>query len=70
MKINFDDLFPPFEGDDGKLEFQAFLDMYENEVYAAYMETGAYYDTERESFDEFEYDGYLRREGQWSGCGK
>jgi hypothetical protein len=63
-------LFPPFEGDNGDLEFQDFLDIYEQEVYCAYMESGAYYDTERESFDELEYEDYLLGHGQWSGCQK
>jgi hypothetical protein len=64
------ELFPPFAGDKGDLEFQDFLDIYDLEIYCAYMETGSYYDTERESFDKLEYEAYLQGHGQWSGCQK
>lgn len=48
------------------LSFEDFVDYYDNDIYIAYMETGAYYDTEREAFDESEYEAYLRGEGQWN----
>ncbi len=48
------------------LEFQDFLDIYEEDIYCAYMESGSYYDTDKEKFDEAEYEEYLRGEGQWA----
>lgn len=48
------------------LTFESFLEVYEEEIYCAYMETGAYYDTDRETFDDNEYESYLRGEGQWT----
>jgi len=48
------------------LSFEDFLDMYDEDIYCAYMETGSYYDTSREVFDDSEYESYLRGEGQWT----
>lgn len=50
-----------------KLSFEEFLDLHDDDIYCEYMETGAYYDTEREDFDEWVYEAYLRDEGQWKG---
>ena len=50
-----------------KLSFEDFLDIHDDDIYCAYMETGSYYDTEREVFDELEYESYLKDEGQWKG---
>lgn len=50
-----------------KLDFQDFLDMHEEDIYCAYMETGCSYDMEPEDFDELEYEAYLADEGQWKG---
>lgn len=48
------------------IDFETFLELYDDELYAMYMETGCYYDTERELFDEQQYDEYCTRTGRWS----
>ena len=48
-----------------KLDYEGFLEKYEEELYARYMETGSYYDTEREDFDEGEYEEYMQNRGGW-----
>lgn len=55
--------FPKIKDD---LEFGDFCEIYESEIYCAYMETGSYYDTDREDFDELEYESYLLGQGQWA----
>jgi len=47
-------------------EFDEFLDIYDDKLYMYYMESGAYYDTPREEFDENEYEDYLTGKGIWS----
>lgn len=48
------------------LEFQDFIEIYETDIYCAYMETGCSYDMELEDFEELEYEAYMAAEGQWS----
>lgn len=50
------------------LEFCDFIDIYEEEIYCAYMESGAYYDMDSEIFVEEEYEDYLAEVGQWASC--
>jgi len=50
------------------LEFGDFTEIYEDEIYCAYMETGSYYDTEWEDFQELEYEDYLAGGGHWKAC--
>lgn len=48
------------------IDFETFLDLYDEDLYIKYMETGCYYDTDREAFDELEYESYCKREGSWA----
>ena len=47
------------------LSYEEFLERFYDEVYITYMETGAYYDTRRELFDEMMYEDYLRNPERW-----
>ena len=47
-------------------DFDEFLEIYDDKLYEYYMESGAYYDTDREAFDESEYYDYLQEKGIWS----
>ena len=49
-----------------KVDFDSFLELYDDDLYAIFMETGAYYDTEREAFDETQYEDYMQNRGFWS----
>jgi len=48
------------------LEFCDFIEIYEEDVYCAFMETGASYEMELENFEELEYEDYLKGHGQWA----
>lgn len=48
-----------------RLSFEAFLEKFYDDLYVMYMETGAYYDTDREHFDEIQYEDYLTGRGLW-----
>lgn len=48
------------------LEFQDFIEIYEDDIYCAYMETGCYYDMELEDFEELEYEDYLQGSDRWA----
>lgn len=47
------------------LSFEDFLFKYEEDLYIMYMESGAYYDTDREVFDEIQFDDYEHGRGIW-----
>jgi len=50
-----------------KLSFGDFLNMHEEDIYCAYMESGTQYelDISYEQFEESEYEAYLENFGQW-----
>ena len=48
-----------------KLDFESFLDKYDDELYIEYMESGCYYDTEREDFDDWMYEDYMKNPEVW-----
>ena len=41
-----------------RLSFETFCELYEDELYIKYMETGAYYELKEEDWLELEYDAY------------
>ena len=43
------------------LTAEEFYDEYEEWLYCYYMESGCYYDMEREDFDELHYEEYVKR---------
>ena len=47
------------------LSYEKFLEKYDDDLYVAYMETGAYYDTDREDFDYIQYEDYVNNRGLW-----
>lgn len=47
------------------LSYEEFLEKFYDEIYIMYMETGAYYDTDREHFDEMMYEDYTNGRGKW-----
>ena len=48
------------------VDFETFLEMYDDDLYIEYMETGCYKDTDREQFDEQAYEDYCNRKGRWA----
>ena len=43
------------------LEYEDFIALYEDDLYCEYMETGAYYEQDKEVFDERKYEEYRNR---------
>ena len=41
-----------------KLSYETFCELFEDELYIKYMETGAYYELREEDWLEIEYDAY------------
>ena len=41
-----------------KLSYETFCELFEDELYIKYMETGAYYELREEDWLELEYDAY------------
>ena len=49
-----------------KLDFDSFVEKFENDLDCIYMETGSNYDIERETFEETQYADYMVNRGYWS----
>ena len=45
-----------------KLSYETFCELFEDELYIKYMETGAYYELKEEDWLELEYDAYDKNE--------
>tara|TARA_R100001244_G_C5118249_1_gene122867 strand:- start:56 stop:223 length:168 start_codon:yes stop_codon:yes gene_type:complete len=45
-----------------KLSYETFCELFEDELYIKYMETGAYYELKEEDWLELEYDAYDKDE--------
>ena len=49
------------------IDFETFLDLYDDDLYAMYMENGLNYENvDREEFDEEQYENYCNRRGVWA----
>ncbi len=46
------------------LDFESWWEKFEEDLYIKYIETGCYYDTDREDFDEQEYEEWVKKEEQ------
>jgi len=49
-----------------KLDFDSFVEKFENDLDCIYTETGSNYDTDREAFEEAQYADYMVNRGYWS----
>lgn len=53
-----------------RLSFEKFLEKFDDDLYIMYMESGSYYDTDREIFDEIQYEDYMNGRGKWANLEK